>query len=82
MKKVVPIFIISWVVYLFFCFITAPFLVRFGGERSLFEKIILFILQTPFSLSNPSFDVFLLLATNGFIWSLAVILLYLFFKKK
>jgi len=82
MKKVVPIFIISWVVYLFFCFISAPFLLGFERKRSLFKKITLFIMETPFSLTNPNFDSLLILVTNGFIWSLAVILLYLLFKKK
>lgn len=82
MKKVLPIFIIFWVVYMFFCLISFPYLVRFGGERSLFEKIILFISQTPFSMSNPNFDALLVLVTNGFIWSLTIILLYLLFKKK
>ena len=58
-----------WLVYMLYTILTIPFLVRFGGERTILEKITIFLVSIPLETSD-SIWFFPFLVINGLFWAL------------
>jgi hypothetical protein len=57
-----------WLVYMLYTILTIPFLVRFGGGRTIREKITIFLINTPLETSDSKWF-FPFLAINGLFWA-------------
>lgn len=68
LKPLISIFSI-WLVYMLYVILTLPFLVRFGGERTIPEKITILLINTPLETSDSKWF-FPILTINGLFWAL------------
>jgi hypothetical protein len=75
MKKTLKYAIILWILLLLYCLVTLPFLVRFGGEKTVAERFTVFLMTFPIdSIPNGS-TFFVNLILNTAFW--ATIFLFL-----
>jgi hypothetical protein len=72
MKKIVVYYVGFVFFYIILIFLTSPFLLTWGRERNIFEKMYVYFLSKPFDLElSPLF-----LPVNGAFWATIFYLLY------